>query len=184
MASNRTYEVTSTTTSWLNNDVNQITTQTVAGTPTSFTYNTNGALTSDGTRTYQYDVEQRLTKITRPGGYSTELYYNGFGELTEVQEKSGTTITRDRFYLWCEGRICEERDQTNAVTRRFSAYGYRVEGGTPANYFYTRDHLGSIREITNSSGTVIARYDYDPYGRMTQVYGSTLAPPFGYAGPY
>ena len=182
LSANRTSEVTTTTTAWANNGLNQITTQTVAGTPTTFTYNTNGALTSDGTRSYQYDIQQRLVKITRPGGYTTELFYNGLDQLTEVKEKSGTTVTRDRYYLWCEGRICEERDQTNAVTRRFSEHGYRVEGGSPANYFYTRDHLGSVREITNNSGTVIARYDYDPYGKLTQVYGSTLAPPFGYAG--
>jgi uncharacterized protein RhaS with RHS repeats len=29
-----------------------------------------------------------------------------------------------------------------------------------ANY-YTRDHLGSVRELLNSSGTIVARYGYD-----------------------
>ena len=28
---------------------------------------------------------------------------------------------------------------------------------------YTRDHLGSIRELVDMSQTVRARYDYDPY---------------------
>jgi len=37
--------------------------------------------------------------------------------------------------------------------------------------FYTRDHLGSIRELTDSTQKVRARYDYDPYGRMTKISG-------------
>jgi RHS repeat-associated protein len=51
------------------------------------------------------------------------------------------------------------------------------------NYYFTRDHLGSIREMVDSSGTIQARYSYDPYGRMTQISGS-LSADFGYAGMY
>ncbi len=29
-------------------------------------------------------------------------------------------------------------------------------------HFFTRDHLGSIRELTDKAGTIRARYDYDP----------------------
>ncbi len=44
--------------------------------------------------------------------------------------------------------------------------------GTTAS-FYTRDHLGSIREMFTGGGTVVARYDYDPYGRSTTVLCTT-----------
>src|ERR1035437_8160986 len=50
-------------------------------------------------------------------------------------------------------------------------------------YYYTSDHLGSIRELTNSSGTIVARYDYDPFGRTTLVSGTNLATK-QYAGYY
>jgi RHS repeat-associated protein len=50
--------------------------------------------------------------------------------------------------------------------------------------FLTRDHLGSIREMTTgTSATVLARYDYDPYGQQTQVSGTAIAD-FGYTGFY
>jgi len=51
--------------------------------------------------------------------------------------------------------------------------------------YYTRDHLGSIRELVNSSGTLLTRYSYDPYGRGTSTYlsGSTDAT-FQYTGDY
>ena len=50
-------------------------------------------------------------------------------------------------------------------------------------YYYTRDHLGSVRELTTSAGSIAARYDYDPYGRPSLVQGSNLAD-FQYAGYY
>ena len=42
-------------------------------------------------------------------------------------------------------------------------------------YYYTRDHLGSVREMVNSSGTIVARYSYDPYGNTTLVSGTNIA---------
>jgi RHS repeat-associated protein len=50
-------------------------------------------------------------------------------------------------------------------------------------YYYTRDHLGSVRELTNSSGTLVTRLDYDPWGRVTVISGTTL-PDIQYAGYY
>jgi hypothetical protein len=50
--------------------------------------------------------------------------------------------------------------------------------------FYTRDHLGSIREMVASNGSTIAcRYSYDPYGRRTKVSGA-LDCDFGFTGHY
>lgn len=51
------------------------------------------------------------------------------------------------------------------------------------SYYYTRDHLGSVRELVNSSGAIVARYDYDPYGRTTVITG-TVPSDFQYAGYY
>src|SRR5207302_3997485 len=66
------------------------------------------------------------------------------------------------------------------VTRRFYSQGEQIGA---ASYFYTRDHLGSIRELTDGSGVVQARYDYDPYGRRTKISG-TLDAAFGFTGHY
>ena len=58
-----------------------------------------------------------------------------------------------------------------------------MSGTTP--YFYTRDHLGSIREMrsTGKKGAIVARFDYDPYGRSTAVI-STTPPDFNFTGLY
>jgi RHS repeat-associated protein len=76
------------------------------------------------------------------------------------------------------------RRTAHVVTKRFFAQGFQIiSGGTTTNYFYNRDHLGSIREVLDSSGNVVARYDYDAYGRATLVYGTNIAD-FQYAGMY
>lgn len=84
-------------------------------------------------------------------------------------------------FVWCGMRICEERDSSGAtVTKRFLDQGMQ-EGG--AGYFYTLDHLGSIRELTDGAAAVRARYDHDPYGRMTKISGDKEAS-FGFTGHY
>jgi RHS repeat-associated protein len=81
--------------------------------------------------------------------------------------------------LWAGRTIVEERDSTGATTtKRFFGQGFK-EGSNA--YFYTKDHLGSIREVVDTTGAVRARYDYDPYGRRTKVSGDVDAD-FGYAG--
>jgi RHS repeat-associated protein len=70
------------------------------------------------------------------------------------------------------------------VTKRFFAQGVKCETGTNAgSYYFTRDHLGSIRELTDASANVRARYVYDPFGRRTKVSGDMDAD-FGFAGMF
>ncbi len=84
-------------------------------------------------------------------------------------------------FVWCEKELCQERDVTgHTVTKQFFTLGEQING---TNYFYTKDHLGNIREMTDSGGVVHANYDYDPFGRQTQLSGSLNAD-FGYTGFY
>ena len=71
----------------------------------------------------------------------------------------------------------------NVVTKRFYAEGQINYQPSTINLFYTRDHLGSVREVTANTGTVRARYDYDPYGKITKVSGD-LDSDFRYTGHY
>jgi len=74
----------------------------------------------------------------------------------------------------------EERDASNNVTKRFFGAGEQIGG---INYYFTHDHLGSVREMTDSTRAVRARYEYDPYGRQTKVSGD-LESDFGFTGFY
>ncbi len=66
------------------------------------------------------------------------------------------------------------------MTKRFFSYGEQISG---TNFFFNRDHLGSVREMTDNTGAIRARYDYDPYGRRTKVQGD-LEAEFAFTGHY
>jgi RHS repeat-associated protein len=144
----------------------------VTGAGTSFTYDSNGNLTSDGSRTFEWDAENRLAAVNQ-GTRRSEFTYDGTDLWARIVEKDGAAVLSDHRYVWCGLKVCEERDASGAaVTKRFFDQG--VQEGAD-NFFYTGDQLGSIREMTDAAGTVRARYDYDPYGRRTKVAGDKEA---------
>ena len=161
----------------------------------TLTYDGNGNLLrrqSHGvvTASYQWDALNRLVQITQPAQGATPervstFLYDGLGRRVGITESVGGVTTSDKRYLWVGESVAEERDSTGAtITKRFLSQGVQIGS---ANYYYTRDHLGSIRELTDAAGTVQARYDYDPYGRRTRVAGvgtPALEADFGFTGHF
>jgi RHS repeat-associated protein len=139
------------------------------------TYDLNGNLLDDGAGTITaYDALNRRIKVT-VGANVTEYVYNGLGQ--RVQEKLNGTVIKQ--WVWGDGaQPVEERNASNVVTKRFFGTGEQI--GT-VNYYLTTDHLGSVREMTDASGAVRARYDYAPWGQQTKLTGD-LESDFGYAG--
>ena len=77
--------------------------------------------------------------------------------------------------------MCEERNSAgSSVSKRFYSLGEQING---TSYYYTNDHLGSIREVVDGSGAIHARYDYDSFGRQTKLSGY-LDADFGFTGFY
>ncbi len=132
------------------------------------------------TKTYEWDAVNRLTAINGPTNRS-EFTYDGFGRRVKILEKQNGVPVTTNYYLWCGTELCEQRNSTGGtVTKRFFQRGEQISG---TNYFFTRDHLGSVREMTDSAAAVQARYDYDPYGRRTKISGA-LDADFGFTGHY
>ena len=159
------------------------------GSGKTFLYDNNGNCTNmstAGTNTvYQWDAENRLVAINAyvtntATTFRSEFTYDGYGRRVQAVEKNNGTVTSTKRFVWAGMDLVQERDGNNAVTKRFFAGGEQIAG---VNYFFTRDHLGSVREMTDSSGTVRSRYDYDSYGRRTKLSGD-LDADFGFAGQY
>ena len=149
----------------------------------SYVYDANGNLTSDGNRSFEWDTENRLTAVVA-GTHRSEFTYDALSRLTRIVEKDSGAVVGDKHLIWCGASICEERDVANGLTKRFFTSGeVWSQNGADTLYFYTRDRLGSIREMTDASGAVVAGYDYDPWGRAVSLGGSIDAA-FGYAGYY
>ncbi len=142
--------------------------------------NLTNVVTAISTNSYQWDAANRLVSITSPTNQSV-FAYDGLGRrVQDIELQNGVSVSTNTF-LWDGQTLVEERDSTGGtVVKRFFGEGEQISG---ANYYFTRDHLGSVREMTDGSGTIQARYDYDPYGRQTLIAG-TMSADFGYAGMY
>ena len=162
-------------------------TEQVGATNYTATYNALNQISTSAapgvSRTNEWDAEDRLVAVNT-GNQRTEFSYDGFGRLASLRLLTNGAQASLRRFVWCGGEICEERDAIGVVTKRFFGQGMKVESGpTTGDYYYTRDHLGSIREVTDSSGTVRARYAYDSYGRRSKLTGDVEAD-FGFAGMF
>lgn len=154
------------------------------GVSETISYDLNGNLTNvvtaNSTNSYQFDAANRLVSITSPTNQSL-FTYDGLGKRVQIVElTNGVPFVTNKF-LWEGAQLCEQRDCTGGnVTKRFFVEGEQISG---TNYFFTRDHLGSVREMTDSTGGIRARYDYDPYGQRTKLSGDIDAD-FSFSGYY
>ena len=150
----------------------------------TLTYDLNGNLSSEVTATttnvYQWDAANRLVSIAGPTNQSLFIY-DGYGRRAQIIEMQNGLPVGTNMFVWDGQILAEQRDNTGVnVTKRFFGQGEQISG---SNYYITKDHLGSIREMIDSSGTIQARYDYDPYGRRTKCSGS-LDADFAFTGFY
>jgi RHS repeat-associated protein len=153
----------------------------------TYEYDLNGNLLREkdpvGTiiRSFEWDAVDRLRAFVS-GSQRIEWTYNSQGQKV-LETTNGTASKR---YLWDGSSLLLERTPTGVITKRFYADGEQRVGGTDAgNYHYTRDHLGSVREVVNQAGVLVARYDYDAYGKRSILFQSASylnGCAFGYTG--
>ena len=98
---------------------------------------------------------------------------------------SNTGTTTETRYLWCGERLCQARDASDTVIRRYYPEGeLRPTDSTTPRRYYGRDHLGSIRDVLAlPSGKNIGTADYTPYGKPTKTTGKAKTD-FRYAGMF
>jgi RHS repeat-associated protein len=118
--------------------------------------------------TYEYDAENKLVRVVSPN--TTANYkYDGLGRRVEKEvTQTGTTkVTR---YVYDNEDILLELDGFNNIAARYT-HGPGIDeplvmekGGT--SFFYHADGLGSITEITDTSGVVKQRYTYSSFGEI------------------
>ena len=151
----------------------------------TLTYDANGNLLSDGQRSYAWDAERRLVRITYPGQAvkQSDFSYDGRDRRTAISETpptgGGTAVTTQ--YLWCGGDICQARNVGNTVIRSYHDDGEYLPGTPATTLFYGTDQVGSVRRVFTST-TVAPAFAYDPYGVPLQ--GTAPATDYGYAGMF
>ena len=155
-----------------------------------FGYDLNGSTTADGLRTYEWDAANRLRAIVTAGTpvKRTEFTYDGSNRWVFIEEQEAGLRVSSRRVIWEGARIAQVRlyGITGTETERRTFYSggeVRKVGTTTTALLETSDHLGNVRELLDSTGTVRARYDYDVYGKRTKISGD-LNSDFGFTGHY
>jgi RHS repeat-associated protein len=150
-------------------EVNQYTTTQEAAQPVrNYTYDLNGNMTSDGSRTYAYDFKNHLVEVRdqMTNNLIAQYSYDALDRRIKKTLAGGSTI-----YLFDGNQVIEERDSTNAITRQYvwgKSLGELLQESTPTSILYAHENaIGSIAALTNPAGVTVERYRYDPFGNTT-----------------
>jgi RHS repeat-associated protein len=126
-----------------------------------YSWDDNGNLLDDGVNEYTYDSANRMTGMTN-GENAYTFAYNGFGDrLQQTVNEQTTNYTLDlnsglTQVLW---------DGTHFYTYGLGRVSQLELGGNTPEYFLT-DALGSVRQLTHESSSIVASKSYDPYGNV------------------
>ena len=113
------------------------------------------------------------------GSQRTDYTYDGLQRRTRIHDSVNGSTVRDAYFIWAGLVVLEERVTTGEINRFF----IDGEQRNSAALYLTRDHLNSVREVSDSQQNVITRNEYDPYGRHTRVSG-TVDSRFGFTGHF
>jgi RHS repeat-associated protein len=128
-------------------------------------------------RTYGWDEENRLVGVTN-GSASAQITYDPFGRPAILTQQSGTNVYR-HWFIWSLGRVIEEWNISNNIASFAWFYPDGCQTWSYSSHIapvmMSRDHLGSIRELTDYNGNLLVRNDYDSFGRKSIVNSTTNA---------
>jgi RHS repeat-associated protein len=172
------------------NAADQLTSTTNSGVQTTYTYDANGNQATIGGRSFTYDLAGRLTSTTL-GGTTTSYAYDGDGRRVSSATSGGADVR----YVWDPlapsgiPEIVLERESGGAAVRRYlgGPLGAISFTTTSATFYYHRDPLRSIVDVTDASGNAQWRYEYDAYGSersATDVSGVAPPNPVRFNGQY
>ncbi|MEP2775034.1 MAG: RHS repeat-associated core domain-containing protein [Luteolibacter sp.] len=113
-----------------------------------------GATVNSVTTTYLYDAQSRRI-ATINGATTTLTIYDGWNPIAKY---SGATL--EETYIW-------GMDLSGSMQGAGGVGGLLAVNDGSASYYPTYDGNGNVSEYLDSSGTVQAHYEYDPFGRIT-----------------
>ncbi len=131
----------------------------------SFTYDANGNLMAQGTKTYEWDAANRLVRVVDGSTEVARFICDGYGrrvqKITSVTKSyvyDGDYIAQERF-----GGATSRTIHDPGIDRPLASID-----GTGVVSYYLVDHLGSVVQETTSSGGVSLVRQYDPNGVLLQ----------------
>jgi YD repeat-containing protein len=154
------------------------------GTPQTRTHNQQNQITSAGGKQLTYDNNGNITRDENGQSYT----YDGWNRLVRVQDANGNplaaysydglgrriTESRDSFFdvfFSVTGQVIEEQSggTTQAQYVRSAAGGniMVLRDGVGGRLYVQQDARNNVTALIDTTGTVVERYVYDPYGVVT-----------------
>ena len=136
----------------------------------AITYDAIGNPTSyyNGTRWTMSWTNGRSLATASKSGTSLSFAYDASG-LRTSKTVNGTTYR----YYYAGGKLMRMTWGTNTIDFFYDAsslpYAMKYNGTV---YYYVTNLQGDVMHIVNASGTVVASYAYDPYGKVISAVGS------------
>ena len=146
----------------------------------SLVYDANGNLIkiikgTDTTR-YHYDGANHMTSIIFPSGKNMQFIYSP-DQLRYVMTDTNNVQTR---FVYDGINAIMEMDNINATVKRYTV-GMGIDEWlsmrySSNSYYYHKDGIGSITELTDGSEIIRKNYGYNAYGKITKDSGSLNNP--------
>jgi RHS repeat-associated protein len=139
------------------------------------TFDDDGNLTDDGTKLYIWDAENRLIEVNMKSDNSTVATYAYDYQSRRITKTVDSTVTNFVYDEW--NPIAEYSDTTlsKSYVWGMDISGWMQEAGgvsgllavsdTTATYYPTFDGNGNVSEYIDSTGIVVAHYEYDAFGK-------------------
>ena len=142
---------------------------------TTDSYDANGNTTSSGGHTYGYDFENRL--VSKDGSAVTVVYD---GDGNRIAKTAGGVTTKylvddlnPTGYLQVMDEVSGGAVQVRYTFGDMLVSQTRNPGTSPSTSFYGYDAHRNITFLTDASGSVTDTYDYDAWGNLVAITGST-----------
>jgi RHS repeat-associated protein len=157
---------------------------------TNYSYDLNGNQIAAGATTLTYNLANELTTLAK-GNTTTTYSYDGEGN--RLQASTGSSASKKTNYLWDTNnplpQVALERDGNNNTLRSYLYGPQRLAMFSGGNtYYYVTDTLGSVAELTDSTGKNPQwAYTYDPFGVTTtadKLAGQAPANPMQFTAEY
>ncbi len=163
----------------------------------NFAYDANGNITSDGKREFTYgSFDKPVFMRTTDGDNSSKMEYGVDRELYRkedcfYQNYKKTTVTTT--YLGAYEKVVRVGGEGNITEHKYNLGEMVItqrSNGSNDTFYLHKDHQGSVTLTTDKNGNVVSEGIYDPWGKRTEIYqssllaGLTILPPTdkGYTG--
>lgn len=127
----------------------------------SYQYDSNGNLVARGAYTVDYTSFNKPSRIESAAGDTSFSY--GPNRSRYRQEVDGKVI----YYIG--GGLYEETHESGAVSQKsyVGDFAQHIKTASEERLEYVhRDHLGSVRAITDHAGNVLTKLEYTPFGEV------------------